>query len=90
MSFQVTSKILNHEEQTKAKMAALGQEMKNLRSELQEHRVNAVEGTTRTVNPNQKARQKATSFCNFCRINGHAPCWCRKKKRDKQLRGIEN
>ena len=44
--FQVSSNFLNDEEQTKAQMATLGQEMKNLRSELQEHLVNAVEGTT--------------------------------------------
>ena len=43
VTFQVSSNFLNDEEQTKAPMATLGQEMKNLRSELQEHRVNAVE-----------------------------------------------
>ena len=52
MSFQVASNFLNDEEQTKTQMATTGQEMENLRSELQEHRVNAVEGTTRTVDPN--------------------------------------
>ena len=51
---------MNDEEQTKAQMATLGQQMKILRSELQEHRVNAVEGTTRPVDPNQKGRQNAT------------------------------
>ena len=35
-------------------MATLGQEMKNPKSELQEHRVNAVEGNPRTVDPNRK------------------------------------
>ena len=54
-------------------MASLGQEMKNLRSELQEHRVNTVEGNPRTVDPNQKRRQDATRFCNYCRTNGHTP-----------------
>ena len=54
VSFQVSSKFLNDEEQTKAQMATLGQEMKNLRSELQEHRISAVEGSSRTVDPNQK------------------------------------
>ena len=44
ISFQVSSNFLNDEEQTKAQMANLGQEMKNLRSELPEHRVTAVEG----------------------------------------------
>ena len=71
-------------------MATLCQEMKNLRSELQEHRVNAVEGNSRIVDPNQKGRQNATRFCNYCRINGHTPSWCRKKIRDEELKRIEN
>ena len=54
VSFQVSSYFLNDEEQTKAQMATLSQEMKNLRSELQENRVDAVEGSSRTVHPNQK------------------------------------
>ena len=62
VSFQVFSIFSNDEEQTKAQMATLGQEMKNLRSELQEHRVNAVEGNPRIVDPNQKGRQNATKF----------------------------
>ena len=33
-------------------MATLGHEMKNLRSELLEHRVNAVDGSLRKVDPN--------------------------------------
>ena len=90
VSFQVSSNFLNDEEQTKAQMATLGQEMKNLRSELQEHRVNAVEGSSRTVDPNQKGRENATRFCNYCRTNGHTPSWCRKKIRDEELKRIEN
>ena len=54
---QDSSNFLNYEEQIKAQMAPLGQDMKNVRSELQEHRVNAVEGTTRPIDPNQKGRQ---------------------------------
>ena len=54
MSLQVSSNFLNDEEQTKGQMATLGQDMKNLRSELQTHRVNAVEGNPRTVDPNKK------------------------------------
>ena len=69
VSFQVPRNFLSDEEQTKSQMATLGQEMKNVRSELQEHRVNVVEGISRTVNPNQKGRQKATRFCNYCRKN---------------------
>ena len=53
VSIQVSSNFLNDGEQTKAQMATLGQEMKNLRSELQEHRVNAIEGNSRAVDPNQ-------------------------------------
>ena len=90
VSFQVSSNFLNDEEQTKAQMATLGQEMKNLRSELPEHRVNAVEGNSRTADPNQKGRQNATRFCNYCRTNGHTPSWCRKKIRDEELKRIEN
>ena len=90
MSLQVSPNFLNDEEQTKAQMATLGQEMKNLRSELQEHRVNAVEGISRKVDPNQKGRQNATRFCNYCRTNGHNPSWCRKKIRDEELKRIEN
>ena len=71
-------------------MATLGQEMKNLRSEIQEHRVNAVEGNSRTVDPNQKGRQNATRFCNYCRTSGHTPSWCRKNIRDEELEQIEN
>ena len=64
--------------------------MKNLRSELQEHRVNAVEGNSRTVDPNQKGRQNATRFCNYCRTDGHTPRWCRNNIRDEELKRIEN
>ena len=35
VSYQVSSKFLNDEEQTKVELASPGQEMKNLRSELQ-------------------------------------------------------
>ena len=71
-------------------MATLGQEKKNVQSELQEHRVSAVEGTPRTVNPNQKGRQNATRFCNYYHTNGHTPSWCRKKIRDEKMKRIEN
>ena len=71
-------------------MATLNQEMKNLKSEFQEHRVNTVEGNPRTVDPNQKGRQNATGFCNYCRANGHNPSWCCRKIRDEELKRIEN
>ena len=90
VSFQVSANFLNDEEPTQVQTATLGQEMKNLRAELQEHRVNAVEGTTRPIDPKQKGRQNATRFCNYCRTNGLTPSWCRKKIRDEELRRIEN
>ena len=58
VSFQVSSNFLIDEEQTKAQMATLGHEMKNLRPELQEHRVNAVEGHPRTVDPETRKEDK--------------------------------
>ena len=90
VSLQASSNVLNDEEQTNAQMATLGHEMKNLRSELQEHRVNAVKEKSRTVDPNQKGRQNATRFCNYWRTNGHTPIWCHKKIRDEELKRIEN
>ena len=90
VSFHVSSDFSNVEEQTKAQMATLGQEMKNPRSELQEHRVDTVEGTTQAVDPNQKGRQNGTRFWIYCRTNGHTPSWCRKKIRDGELKRIEN
>ena len=74
----------------KAKWQPSDKKMKNLQSELQEHWVEAVEGIPRTVDLNQKGRQKATRFCNYCRTNGHTPSWCRKKIRDEELKRIEN
>ena len=82
VSFQVSSNLLNDEEQTKAELATLGQEMKSLRTGLQEHRVNVVEGPSKPADPNQKGKQNATRFCKYFRINGHTPSWCRKKIRD--------
>ena len=73
VSFQVSCNFLNDEEQTKAQMATLEQEMKNIRSELQEHRVIAVEGHPRTVDTNQKRKQIATRFFNYYHKNGHTP-----------------
>ena len=90
VSFQVSSNFLNDEERTKAQMATLGQEIRNPKSKVQEHRVKAVERTTRPTDPNQKGRQNATRFCNYCRTNGHTPSWCRKKIQDEELKRIEN
>ena len=67
VSYQVSTSFLNEEEQNKAQMASLGQELKNLRTELKEHRINALEGNQTPIDPNQKARQNATRFCGYCR-----------------------
>ena len=39
---------------------------------------------------NQKGRQKAPRFCNYCRTNGLTPSCFRKKIRDEELKRIEN
>ena len=69
VTYQVSSSFLNDQEQNKSQMACLGQELKNLRTELREHRVNAVEGNQKLNDPNQKGRQNATRICGYCRTN---------------------
>ena len=71
-------------------MASLGQELKSLRTEFKEHRINALEGNQRPVDPNQKGRQNATRLCGYCRTNGHTPNYCRKKIRDEEVRKLQN
>ena len=63
--------------------------MKSLCYELHEHRVNALENS-RQPDPNQKGRQNATRFCNYCRTYGHTPSWCRKKVRDEEINRVQN
>ena len=70
-------------------MATLAQEKKNLQSELQEHRVIAVEGNSRPVDTNRKGRQNATRVCNYCRKNWHTPSCCRKKNEAKNWKGLK-
>ena len=88
VSYQVSSNFLNDEEQTKVQLASLGQEMKNFRSQLHEHRVNALENS-RQPDPNQKGRQNATRFCNYCRTNGHTQNWCRRRMQDEGIRRVQ-
>ena len=88
LSYQVCSTFLNDEEQTKVQLASLGQEMKNFRSELREHRVNALENP-RQPDLNQKGPQNATRFCNYCRANGHTQNWCRRRMRDEEIRRVQ-
>ena len=87
---EVSSTFLSHEAQTKAELATLGQEIKNLPSELKEYHVNAVAVTSRTFHPNQQGRQKTSRFCNYCHKNGHTLNWCRKKMRYEEARKIRN
>ena len=89
-SFQVSSNFLSDEELTKAELATLGQEVKKRRTELQEHRVNVVEGTSKPVDQNQNGRQNATRVCNYCHTNGHTPSWFKKKIQNEELKKIEN
>ena len=89
VSYQVSTCFLNDEEQNKVQMASLGQELKSLRTELKEHRINALEGNQRPVDPNQKGRQNATRFCEYCRTNGHTPNYCRKKIRDEEIKKLQ-
>ena len=90
VSFQVSSNFLNDEEQTKAQMAILGQEMKTYDQKYRNTELTLTKETPRTVHPNQKGRQNATRFCNYCRTNGHTQSWCRKKIRDEELQRIGN
>ena len=80
---QVSSNFLHDVEQIKAELTTLSQEMRNLRVEFQEHRLNAMEGNSRPWAPTQKRKQKTVRFCKYCHKNGHTPNWCRKKMRDE-------
>ena len=88
LTLEVSPTFLSHEAQTKAELATLGQEIKNLRSELKEYHVNALAMTSRTFHPDQQGRQKLTRFCNYSQRNGHTLNWCRKKMQDEEVRKI--
>ena len=85
---QVSSKFLQDVEQIKTQLATLGQEMRNLRVELQEHRVIAMEGISRARAITRKGKHKTVPFCNYCHKIGHPPNWCRKEMRDEQIRKV--
>ena len=89
VSYQVSSNFVNDEEQTEVQLASPEQEMKNLRSELQEHQVIALENPRRP-DPNQKGRKTATRFWNYCRTNGHTPSWSSKKIRDEETKKVQD
>ena len=87
---QVSSKFINDLEQIKTELVTVGQEMRNVRIELQKNRVIAMEGNSRPWAPTQKGEQKTVRFYNYSIKNGHAPKWCRKKMRDEEIQKIQN
>ena len=87
---QVCSNFLHDVEQIKIELVTMRQEMRKLRKELQEHRVNCMEGNFRPWAPTQKGNQKTARFCNYCHKNGHTPKWCRKKMRDEEIRRVRH
>ena len=76
---QVCLNFLHDVERIRFELAAMRQEMRNLRTEIQEHRVNCVQGNFSPWAPTQKGNQKTVRFCNCCHKVGHTPSWCRKK-----------
>ena len=87
---QVCSNFLHDVEQIRNELPTMHQERRNLRTKLQEHRVNCMEGNFRPWAPNQKGNQKIVRFCNYCHRNGHTPKWCRKKMRDEERRRVQH
>ena len=81
---------LNYREQTGAELATLGKEMQNLRTEIQEHRIKALVGTSRPIDPNQERRQNGIQVCNYCSSNRHTLNWRRQKILDKGPKLVEN
>ena len=86
---QVSSNFLHDVDQIKSELATLRQEMRNLRVELQEHRVNAMKGNSRPWAPTQKGKQKPVRFCPYCHKNGHTPNRRRKKMRNAEIRRVQ-
>ena len=66
VSYQVSTSFLNGEEQNKVQMAYLTQKIKNLRTELRDHRIKGVDGNQKQIDPNRKGGQIATRFCGYC------------------------
>ena len=83
---QVFSKFLHDVEQIKTELATKGQEMRNLRIELQEHRVIALEGISRARTPTKKGKHKTVRFWNYCHKIGNTRNCCRKKMPDEEIR----
>ena len=87
---EVRSNFLHVVEQIRNELATMRQEMRNLRTEVEEHRVNCMERNFRPWAPTQKGNQKTVRFCNYCLKNGHTPIWCRKQMRDKERRRVQH
>ena len=86
---KVSSNFLHDVKQIKTELATLSQEMRNVRVEFQEHRLNAMEGNSGPWAPTQQGKQTTVRFCNYCHKKGHTPKWCRKKMRDEEIRKIQ-
>ena len=65
VTYQISASFLIDEEQNNAQMASLGQELKNLRTELREHRVDAVEGNRKPIDPNHKEDRMLQGFLDI-------------------------
>ena len=65
VTYQVSTSFLTDEEQSKAQKASLGQELKNLRTELKEHRINALEGNQRPVSQTRKECRMLQGFVDI-------------------------
>ena len=87
---QVCSNFLHNVEQSRNDLATMRQEMRNFRTELQEHRVNCMERIFKSWAPTQKGNQKTVRFSNYCHKNGHTPKWCRKRMRDEERRRVQH
>ena len=86
---------MNDEVETKTQMATLGQEKENLRSSIQEHPVKAVEGSSRSLDPTQKADKVQHDTATFAARMDTPPAGsvkryitkkCNELKTKKQLR----
>ena len=88
---QLSSNFLHKVEQIKIELVTMRQEMRNLRTKLQEHRVNCMEGNFRLLAPTQKGNQTTVRFSNYCQKNGNTPKWWRKKMmRDEEIRRVQH
>ena len=76
-------------ERIKIGLATMHQELRNLRTELQQHRVNCMKGNFKPWAPTQKGQQKTVRFCNYCRKNGLTPNLYRQKIRDEEIRKVQ-